>query len=105
MSHQNTSYQLEPQNSNSYLWDGQIIVNLSSSLHLIVIFSFRCQTKLVQSHPGQLPAVEGQGGGFEEKQPSSEEHKHVRCLHITSLFANVLPKKYIRVDRIGGQSR
>ena len=59
---------------------------------------------IVRSQPGELPAVEGQGGGFEEKQPSSEEHKHVRCLHITSLFANSLPKKYRR-DGIEGQSR
>ena len=47
---------------------------------------------IVRSQPGELPAVEGQGGGFEEKQPSSEEHKHVRCLHITSLFANSFPR-------------
>ena len=54
---------------------------------------------------GELPAVEGQRGGFEEEQPSSEEHKHVRCLHMTSLFAKKMRKKYIRVDRIGCQCR
>ena len=54
---------------------------------------------------GELPAVEGQGGGFEEEQPSSEEHKHVRCVDIISLFANVLSKKYIRDGRIGCQSK
>ena len=56
---------------------------------------------IVRSQPGELPAVEGQGGGFEEKQPSSEEHKHVRCLHITSLFEKEI---YLR-DGIEGQSR
>ena len=27
---------------------------------------------------GELPAVERQRGGVEEKQPSAEEHEHVR---------------------------
>ena len=38
-----------------------------------------------KQHPGELPAVEGQGGGVEEEQPPSEEHKHVRC-HLRLMF-------------------
>ena len=46
---------------------------------------------LPKSNLGELPAVERQRGGVEEKQPSAEEHEHVGfgrfcCTTITNIY-------------------